>query len=31
MVVFTEGRDPCLFGQGDLYLKPVRPGDKVFL
>jgi len=31
MVVFTEGGDPCLFGQGDLCLKPVRPGDKVFL
>jgi hypothetical protein len=31
MVVLTEGGDPCLFGQGDLSLKPVRPGDKVFL
>jgi hypothetical protein len=31
MVVLTEGGDPCLFGQGDLCPKPVRPGDKVFL
>jgi hypothetical protein len=31
MVVFIEGGDPCLFGQGDLCLKCVRPGDKVFL
>jgi hypothetical protein len=31
MVVFTEGGDPCLLDREICCLKPVRPGDKVFL